>query len=108
MLFIEGCNTIKECHVILLGMNYINGKIYNINIEDLPENVYDVIISFIPQDRDQKSPTAQIISMFINSYKEIERDPLWAGITFLDFVKDSEYFLEEEGTYREYNRGRIE
>ena len=95
MIFIEGCNTIKEFHVILLTMNYINGKIYNINIEDLPENVYDVIISFIPQDRDQKSPTAQIIGVLINSYKEIERDPWWAGITFLEFVKDPEYFLED-------------
>ena len=35
------------------------------------ENVYDVIISFIPRDRDQKSPTAKIIGHFVNLYREI-------------------------------------
>ena len=43
-----------------------------------------------------KSPTAKIIGLFINAYREVMQDPWWAGsITFQEFVKDPEWFLDE-------------
>ena len=65
-------------------------------MDSLPENLIMKIVSFIPRDRDMKSPTAQIIGLFINAYREVMQDPWWAGsITFQEFVKDPEWFLDE-------------
>ena len=70
-------------------------------MEDLPENVYDVIISFIPRDRDQRSPTVKIIRPWVNFYREILEEhgipEGWANrCKFQEFVKDPLGFLDEE------------
>ena len=66
-------------------------------MENLPEILIMNIVSFIPRDRDMKSPTAKIIGLFINSYREVMLDPWWEGITFLqEFVKDPEWCLQEK------------
>lgn len=59
---------------------------------ELPEQVINHIKSFIPKDKDCKSPTVDVILPFIQRYKRLR----YNYIRFTNFMNDPDYFEYED------------
>jgi hypothetical protein len=64
-------------------------------MNNIPEDLIMKIVSFIPRDRDMKSPTADLLREYITMWKSLR----YTVISFEDFMQDPDDFVEMDGPY---------